>query len=205
MGRVVGPSHRVLQAREGPLSAPRARPPDHAPGSGAPAELSRHVHIRGNQDRHRPPDRQRRAPGAGPRDRHLKRILASASALLTVARAVATGRWLTAPAVWYTAAVSRWADEALERVAPAGSASARPRSCEQRSISYTTSNRRLGPAPQAEKTHFGTLVEQHQPFEDGLSLDYRIAGAEVDCKYSQRPWGWMIPPEARGGYACAHR
>ena len=53
-----------------------------------------------------------------------------------------------------------------------------------------------------EKTHFGTLVEINMQrefsFRDGLSLDYRIAGAEVDCKYSQSLWGWMIPPEARG-------
>lgn len=53
-----------------------------------------------------------------------------------------------------------------------------------------------------EKTHFGTLVEINMQrefeFKDGLSLDYRIAGIECDCKYSQNMWGWMIPPEARG-------
>lgn len=51
-----------------------------------------------------------------------------------------------------------------------------------------------------EKTHAGTLVEinlqREFQFEDGQDLDYRIAGYEVDCKYSQKPYGWMIPPEA---------
>ena len=53
-----------------------------------------------------------------------------------------------------------------------------------------------------EKTHCGTLVEinlhREFSFEDGRTLDFRIAGAEVDCKYSQTLGGWMIPPEAHG-------
>jgi hypothetical protein len=53
-----------------------------------------------------------------------------------------------------------------------------------------------------EKTHCGTLVEinLHREFRfmDGQKLDYRIAETEVDCKYSQRLGGWMIPPEAQG-------
>jgi hypothetical protein len=53
-----------------------------------------------------------------------------------------------------------------------------------------------------EKTHFGTLVEitlhREFRFQDGEKLDYRIAQVEVDCKYSQRIGGWMIPPEAQG-------
>ncbi|MEU3343551.1 NaeI family type II restriction endonuclease [Streptomyces sp. NPDC006700] len=53
-----------------------------------------------------------------------------------------------------------------------------------------------------ERTHAGTLVEinlqRKFEFADGDLMDYRIAGAEVDCKYSQRFGGWMIPPEARG-------
>ncbi len=51
-----------------------------------------------------------------------------------------------------------------------------------------------------EKTHCGTLVEinlhREFKFEDGDTLDYRIGGIEVDCKYSQALGGWMIPPEA---------
>jgi hypothetical protein len=53
-----------------------------------------------------------------------------------------------------------------------------------------------------EKTHCGTLVEinlqrEFRPaFDDGDVLDYKIAGIEVDCKYSQTLNGWMIPPEA---------
>lgn len=53
-----------------------------------------------------------------------------------------------------------------------------------------------------EKTHCGTLVEINMQrefrFENGEALDYRIAGVEVDCKFSQRFGGWMIPTEARG-------
>ncbi|MET9646771.1 NaeI family type II restriction endonuclease [Streptomyces syringium] len=53
-----------------------------------------------------------------------------------------------------------------------------------------------------EKTHAGTLVEinlqRRFDFADGVDMDYRIAGVEVDCKYSQDLGGWMIPPEAMG-------
>jgi hypothetical protein len=53
-----------------------------------------------------------------------------------------------------------------------------------------------------EKTHCGTLVEinlhREFGFEDGLTMDYRIADADVDCKYSQTLGGWMIPPESMG-------
>ncbi|MFJ6987567.1 MULTISPECIES: NaeI family type II restriction endonuclease [unclassified Streptomyces] len=53
-----------------------------------------------------------------------------------------------------------------------------------------------------EKTHAGTLVEinlqREFTFEDGAAMDYRIAGVDVDCKYSQQFGGWMIPPEAMG-------
>ena len=51
-----------------------------------------------------------------------------------------------------------------------------------------------------EKTHVGTLVEinLHRKFDftDGVVTDYRIAGAEVDCKYSMSYGGWELPPEA---------
>jgi hypothetical protein len=53
-----------------------------------------------------------------------------------------------------------------------------------------------------EKTHAGTLVEinlqREFEFDDGIDMDYRIAGVDVDCKYSQQFGGWMIPPEAIG-------
>lgn len=53
-----------------------------------------------------------------------------------------------------------------------------------------------------EKTHCGTLVEinLHREFEfgDGDTMDYRIGGIEVDCKYSNFAYGWMIPLEAVG-------
>lgn len=55
---------------------------------------------------------------------------------------------------------------------------------------------------QTEKTHAGSMVEinLHREFDfaDGDATDYRIAGIEVDCKYSQQLGGWMIPPEAIG-------
>ncbi|MFE6332688.1 NaeI family type II restriction endonuclease [Streptomyces sp. NPDC057798] len=51
-----------------------------------------------------------------------------------------------------------------------------------------------------EKTHAGTLVEinlaREFAFESGVDLDYLIEGIEVDCKFSQKLYGWMIPPEA---------
>src|SRR5262249_3837953 len=51
-----------------------------------------------------------------------------------------------------------------------------------------------------EKTHMGTLVEinVHRAFEfgDGVSMDYEIAGVDVDCQYSQTLAGWEFPPEA---------
>lgn len=55
-----------------------------------------------------------------------------------------------------------------------------------------------------ERTHFGTLFEINlrREFDDvideGVKLDYRIRQHDVDCKFSQRMGGWMIPPEAIG-------
>jgi len=53
-----------------------------------------------------------------------------------------------------------------------------------------------------EKTHAGTLVEialaRSLGLADGTALDYTIAGADVDCKFSHRLGGWMVPPEAEG-------
>ncbi|KUO20341.1 restriction endonuclease [Streptomyces dysideae] len=53
-----------------------------------------------------------------------------------------------------------------------------------------------------EKTHAGTLVEINLQwefkFDDGINMDYQIAGVDVDCKYSQQFGAWMIPPEALG-------
>ncbi|ALI28822.1 hypothetical protein XA26_50270 [Mycolicibacterium fortuitum] len=58
-----------------------------------------------------------------------------------------------------------------------------------------------------EKTHFGTLIEinlqREFKFEDGDKLDYRIAGHEVDAKYSQKMGAWMLPPEAVGELCLA--
>jgi restriction endonuclease NaeI len=53
-----------------------------------------------------------------------------------------------------------------------------------------------------ERTKGGALVEMNLhrefKFEDGEKLNFRIAGVDVDCKYSQKLGAWMIPPEARG-------
>ncbi len=52
-----------------------------------------------------------------------------------------------------------------------------------------------------EKTYMGTLIEinlhREFGFEDGAVMDYKIAGIDVDCKYSMSK-GWMLPPEAVG-------
>lgn len=51
-----------------------------------------------------------------------------------------------------------------------------------------------------EKTHAGTLVEinllREFGLQSGVDMDYLIEGIEVDCKFSQTPYAWMIPPEA---------
>lgn len=55
-----------------------------------------------------------------------------------------------------------------------------------------------------EKTHYGTLIEINlrrefdDILEDGVVLDYRVDGQEIDCKYSQKKGGWMLPPESFG-------
>ncbi|OIJ65227.1 NaeI family type II restriction endonuclease [Streptomyces mangrovisoli] len=58
-----------------------------------------------------------------------------------------------------------------------------------------------------EKTHAGTLVEINLQREfkfashaedSTIHMDYLIEGVEVDCKFSQKRYGWMIPPEALG-------
>ncbi|MGO4859653.1 NaeI family type II restriction endonuclease [Arthrobacter sp. 2MCAF14] len=50
-----------------------------------------------------------------------------------------------------------------------------------------------------EKTHFGTLMEinaqREFEFEGGDATDYRIAGHQVDAKWSQTSGSWMLPPE----------
>lgn len=50
-----------------------------------------------------------------------------------------------------------------------------------------------------EKTHFGTLIEINMQREfriqDGEVLDYKIAGHEVDCKFSHTG-KWMLPIES---------
>ncbi|MFF8327815.1 NaeI family type II restriction endonuclease [Rhodococcus qingshengii] len=56
-----------------------------------------------------------------------------------------------------------------------------------------------------EKTHMGTLVEinlhREFSFADGDVTDYRIAGVEIDCKYSMTHGGWTLPPEVIGHLA----
>ena len=50
-----------------------------------------------------------------------------------------------------------------------------------------------------EKTHFGTLFEINAQREFGFAggdeTDFRIAGHQVDAKWSQSVGGWMLPPE----------
>ncbi len=56
-----------------------------------------------------------------------------------------------------------------------------------------------------EKTNAGSLVEiwlaRILNLADGIDLDFQIAGRDVDCKFSQRSGGWMLPPEIRGHIA----
>lgn len=56
-----------------------------------------------------------------------------------------------------------------------------------------------------EKTHFGTLFEINAQrefgFDGGKETDFRIAGHQVDAKWSQAMGGWMLPPEVFGELA----
>lgn len=56
-----------------------------------------------------------------------------------------------------------------------------------------------------ERTHFGTLLEinaqREFEFDDGDETDYRIAGHQVDAKWSQTMGKWMLPPEVFGRLA----
>lgn len=56
-----------------------------------------------------------------------------------------------------------------------------------------------------EKTHFGTVFEINAQrefgFEGGDTTDYRIAGHQVDAKWSQHNGNWMLPPEVFGELA----
>ena len=67
-----------------------------------------------------------------------------------------------------------------------------------------TGRYRVDDLHKTEKTHMGTLVEinLHRAFdfEDGDATDYRIAGIEVDCKYSMSA-AWSLPPEVTGHLA----
>lgn len=55
-----------------------------------------------------------------------------------------------------------------------------------------------------EKTHYGTLLEINlrrefdDVIDDGVLLDYRVHGHDIDCKFSQKMGGWMLPPESFG-------
>lgn len=55
-----------------------------------------------------------------------------------------------------------------------------------------------------EKTHYGTILEINlrrefsELIEDGEVLDFKVSGQEIDCKYSFRIGGWMLPPESFG-------
>ncbi|SNU01902.1 Restriction endonuclease NaeI [Ruaniaceae bacterium KH17] len=62
-----------------------------------------------------------------------------------------------------------------------------------------TGRYRLDQLFKTEKTHFGTLIEinlqRELSFADGETLDFSIAGCEVDCKYSHTGQ-WMLPIES---------
>lgn len=65
-----------------------------------------------------------------------------------------------------------------------------------------TGRYRLDQLSKTEKTHIGSLLEVNlrrefdDLFDDGKILDFAVDGIEIDCKYSIRFGGWMIPPEA---------
>ena len=76
--------------------------------------------------------------------------------------------------------------------------------CDQLYDGQRTGRYRWDQLFKTEKTHYGTLIEINLRREfddivdDGQAMDYKIAGHEVDCKYSQTEGGWMLPPESFG-------
>ncbi|MFE0807946.1 NaeI family type II restriction endonuclease [Streptomyces rochei] len=54
----------------------------------------------------------------------------------------------------------------------------------------------------AEKVHLGSAVniaiQREFLFEDGHAMDFSIAGADVDCRFSRTFGGWRFPPETLG-------
>lgn len=97
--------------------------------------------------------------------------------------------------------VARWtaADPALERAAAVLRST-----FDQLYDGQHTGRYRWDQLFKTEKTHFGTLLEINlrrefdDVIDDGVLLDYRISGSDVDCKYSQSDGGWMMPPEGFG-------
>ncbi len=63
----------------------------------------------------------------------------------------------------------------------------------------------LSQLSKTEKTNTGSLVEiwlaRLLRLADGRALDFCIAGHDVDCKFSFRDGGWMLPPEVLGSIA----
>lgn len=70
-----------------------------------------------------------------------------------------------------------------------------------------TGHYRLDQLSKTEKAHIGSLLELNLRrsldgfINDGIFMDFKILGYEVDCKYSMRPGGWMIPTETVGYHA----
>lgn len=95
---------------------------------------------------------------------------------------------------------------AFERADPDGTRTARMmrRTLDQLYDGQRTGRYSWEQLHKTERTHFGTLFEINlrREFDDvideGVNLDYRIRQHDVDCKFSQRMGGWMIPPEAIG-------
>ncbi|MEO8261012.1 MAG: NaeI family type II restriction endonuclease [Pseudolysinimonas sp.] len=59
-----------------------------------------------------------------------------------------------------------------------------------------------------ERAHYGSLIEINIQrtfgFEDGDELDFKIAGVDVDCKFSESG-SWMIPPISNNRLALVVR
>ncbi|MGC0368980.1 NaeI family type II restriction endonuclease [Microbacterium sp. SLBN-111] len=95
---------------------------------------------------------------------------------------------------------------AFQEADPAGTRTARMmrRTLDQLYDGQRTGRYSWAQLHKTERTHFGTLFEINlrREFDDvideGVHLDYRIRQHDVDCKFSQRVGGWMIPPEAIG-------
>lgn len=105
--------------------------------------------------------------------------------------------------------VSRQLTEAIRELDPQGNRIARMfrETFDQAYHGQHTGRYAVEQLTKTEKAHIGSLVEINLRREldgfisDGNAMDFKILEHEVDCKFSLRPFAWMIPSETIGHHA----